>query len=89
MQKHTKIYLNYFRYSIADWIPCENCGNTATSIHHLQFRSHQGGNDPGNLMALCAVCHDKAHNSNRAFNEKLKEIHRNNMDAWKGTNGAF
>jgi len=87
MQQHTKKYLNYFGYSSADWIPCENCGKTATSIHHLQFKSHQGGNDPANCMALCFACHHKAHNSNREFNEKLKEIHRNKYEAWKNSKG--
>ena len=87
MQKHTKKYLSYFSYSTGDWIPCEKCGKTATSIHHLQFKSHQGGDDIGNLCALCFECHSKAHNSNREFNEKLKEIHRNKIDAWKGSNG--
>lgn len=88
MQKHTKIYMNHFGYSLADWLPCENCGGTATSVHHLQFRSQLGGNDPVNLMALCFDCHHKAHNSNREFNEKLKEIHRNKFDSWRNSTGS-
>lgn len=89
MKKHTQVYMNYFGYNKADFIPCECCGNEATSIHHLQFKSHQGGDHPRNLMALCFQCHDKAHNSNREFNDKLKAIHMRKFDAWRGSVGSI
>ena len=74
MQKHTKIYMRYFGYGIDDFIPCEVCGARCVDIHHLEGR----GKDKDRielLIGLCRKCHDKAHNSNREFNERLKEIH--------------
>lgn len=72
MQKHVK---NYFKahpnLSNADNIPCEACGAIAVDVHHIIFKSHGGGNEADNLIALCRTCHSKAH-SNKKFNESLK-----------------
>lgn len=86
MVKHKRIYLNYFGYKHGDWVPCENCSSTCTDIHHLQFRSLQGSDEPQNLMGLCRLCHNKAHNDPK-FNNKLKEIHRCKYDAWENSTG--
>ena len=62
MQKHTKIYMQYFDFGIDDFIPCEACGNKAVDIHHIFGR----GKDKDvieNLMALCRKHHEAAHNS--------------------------
>ena len=74
MQPHVKIYMQHFGYGEQDVISCENCGRRAVDIHHLVFRSHGGGNDIENLMALCRDCHDEAH-ENRVFNKRLKKKH--------------
>ena len=60
MQKHTKIYMDYFGYTIADFIPCEVCGKQANDIHHIEARGM--GGDPSkdvieNLQAVCRNCH--------------------------------
>ena len=34
MQKHTKVYFDFFDYGMDDFIPCEMCGSKATDIHH-------------------------------------------------------
>ena len=34
MKKHTKIYMDYFNFTIADFIPCEVCESKAVDIHH-------------------------------------------------------
>jgi len=83
VQRHTKIYLKYFGYSIADTIACEYCGKPASEIHHLKPRSLCSDaevNKISNLIALDRECHEKAHNS-RDFNEDLKVIHRRNVNA--------
>lgn len=74
MQKHIKVYFDFFDYCQDEFIPCENCSSKAVDIHHLIFRSHQGNDEIKNLMALCRNCHIKAH-SNKEFNEQLKEKH--------------
>ncbi len=81
MQKHTKIYMDHFGYSVADFIPCENCGAQCIDVHHLEPRGMGGSkkkNNIENLMALCRSCHDKAHAS-RDFNLDLKLIHRRKL----------
>jgi 5-methylcytosine-specific restriction endonuclease McrA len=62
MQKHTKVYLNYFQYSLEDFIGCEVCGSRAVDIHHIERRGMGGTTkteDINNLMALCRNCHVK------------------------------
>ena len=31
------------------------------NVHHVQFKSRQGGNQPGNLLTLCLTCHQALH----------------------------
>lgn len=78
MKNHIKVYLNYFDYTTADFIPCENCNSKANDIHHLKFRSQLGKDNIENLIALCRNCHNEAHN-NKEFNQKLKEVHENHI----------
>lgn len=64
MQKHTRIYLDYFGFTLADFVPCETCGARATEINHIDARG-MGGDPTGskdvieNLMATCRACHVK------------------------------
>ena len=85
MQKHIKIYLNYFGYSIADRIGCENCGSyNSVDCHHIEPRSKFGTKNKDkqdhidNLIALCRDCHNKAH-SNILTKEQLTDIHLHNL----------
>ena len=60
MQKHTKLYLDYFGYDTGSFIPCEVCGTKATDIHHIDCRGMGGTKKEeaiDNLMALCRQCH--------------------------------
>lgn len=76
---HTKIYLDYFGLTKADFIPCEICGDTAVDIHHIEARG-MGGNPSGskdvieNLQAVCRRCHID-YGDKTEFKEKLKELH--------------
>lgn len=79
MQRHTKIYMDYFGYTRADFISCEVCGNRAVDIHHIERRG-QGGDSQGkkdiieNLMAVCRKCHSD-YGDRKEFKDKLKEVH--------------
>lgn len=79
MQSHTKIYINYFGFTIADFIGCEVCGNKATEIHHIDCRGM--GGDPQlkkdvieNLMAMCRECHNY-YGDKKEFMDKLIQAH--------------
>ena len=85
MQKHTKIYFDY--YNIAydpvsgwhEWIKCElpDCGCGVVDVHHLNGRG-PGKDVIENLMGLCRIDHDRA-NSNELTKSELIEIHRKNL----------
>jgi 5-methylcytosine-specific restriction endonuclease McrA len=82
MKKHTKIYLKYFGYSIADFIPCEVCGSKAVDIHHIEPRGIGGSKTKDvieNLQALCRSCHHEADFGTELSKEKLKEIHKKTL----------
>ena len=41
---------------------CQVCASMQNlEVHHLQFRSHSGGDKEQNLITLCAECHERAH----------------------------
>jgi 5-methylcytosine-specific restriction endonuclease McrA len=78
MKKHTKIYLQYFKYGVTEFIPCEVCGLKAVDIHHIDCRGMGGSKEKDkieNLMALCRQCHidfgDK-----KQHTEFLQNIHK-------------
>ena len=80
MKKHVKIYMDYHRYDISDWIGCEACNTTAVDIHHIIGRGMGAGknsqkNQIENLIALCRRCHIKAE-TDKNFNTQLKELNK-------------
>jgi 5-methylcytosine-specific restriction endonuclease McrA len=78
VKKHIKIYLDYFGYSIADFIPCEVCGKKSVDIHHIEPRGMGGSKVKDfieNLQALCRSCHHEADFGNKLSKNKLKKIH--------------
>lgn len=84
MQKHVKVYLEYFGYDGVSYIPCEACANQANQVHHIVYRSKFGSKEKEkqdrieNLMGLCFSCHEKAHNEILS-KDYLKEVHENFM----------
>jgi 5-methylcytosine-specific restriction protein A len=42
---------------------CESCKRRTKrlAVHHVVPYAEGGSNEPSNLMALCSMCHDKAH----------------------------
>jgi 5-methylcytosine-specific restriction endonuclease McrA len=56
----------------APW--CEHCGRAGTTqVHHIKSRGSGGGDEADNLVALCFVCHRKAHDGMITKGE-LREI---------------
>jgi hypothetical protein len=83
LKKHTKIYMDAFGYSIADFIPCEVCGSKSVSTHHIEARKMGGRplNDLDrieNLMAICRDC-DVALGDKKFFKESLFIAHKEKM----------
>jgi 5-methylcytosine-specific restriction endonuclease McrA len=75
MQKHTKNYCKFFNVGEQDKIPCEMmCGNIADDLHHINYRSHLGGDEVDNIIALCRNCHNLAHNGSIS-KDKLRDKH--------------
>ena len=84
MQKHTKIYMNYFGYDLSDWMPCEICGCASVDLHHIEARGMGGSNERDvieNLMALCRGHHifygDKKQYKEMLIQQHLKFMEKN------------
>lgn len=83
MQKHHKVYTEYFP-SHTGYYSCEICGKKAEDIHHIKRRSEFGKKTKDqqdqieNLIALCRDCHNKAH-ANELTKDYLFEIHKKNL----------
>jgi len=80
LKSYTKIYLNYFGYTIADFIPCEVCNSASVELHHVQARSIRKDllNDITNIMALCRSCHVK-YGDKKQHKEFLQDIHNEKL----------
>jgi 5-methylcytosine-specific restriction endonuclease McrA len=88
MQKYAKNYLEYFGYTVADFIPCECCGAKSHDFHHIVPRSKFGKNNKEeqdrveNVMALCRLCHVR-YGQNKRYNDFLQELHNKTIEYHK------
>lgn len=83
MKPHTKLYLTYFNYTEADFIPCEVCAKKATDIHHIRCRGMGGtkkAENIENLAALCRSCHIE-YGDKKQYYDFLKFIHQRTLNA--------
>jgi hypothetical protein len=52
---------------------CRWCGKTSgLEVHHIDYRSELGGDDPTNLITLCGAHHVQAHSNKRLYKPLLK-----------------
>ena len=77
MQKHTRIYLDYFDYGEQDSIPCEMGCGLAVDVHHINGRG-KGKDVIENLIGLCRDRHTDVHLC-KISKQKLQKIHLNFM----------
>lgn len=77
MQKHTKIYMNYFDYKIAEDVVSELSLCPAQDIHHINRRG-KGKDTIDNLIALTRHEHNDCHNKLISKNT-LHMVHQNFM----------
>lgn len=69
--------MDYFGYTIADFIACEICGAKAVDIHHIEARGMGGSKKKDyieNLQAVCRKCH-LDYGDKIEYKDKLKEVH--------------
>jgi len=86
LKKYTKLYLDFFGYTIDDVICCEVCGRKSVDIHHISARGMGGSQEADrieNLMAVDRECHIK-YGDKKQYIEFLKQKHYEFMDAYKG-----
>jgi len=72
MQKHIKVYREFFEIGDQDISLCEVCNAVAVDIHHITSRGLKTFewcgdtyhiNDILNLIGLCRDCHNDAHSN--------------------------
>jgi 5-methylcytosine-specific restriction endonuclease McrA len=70
--------MDYFGYGEQDFMPCEVDNNPAVDVHHIHGRG-KGKDVIENLIALCRICHNKAHNNYRTYvhPDVYQAIHNN------------
>ena len=88
MQPHIKEYTEKIP-SHTGYYPCEVCKAKAVDIHHIKRRSEFGSKKKSrneghqdhidNLIALCRLCHDKAH-ANTLTKEQLHSYHQKTLN---------
>ena len=69
--------MDYFGFTIADFIPCEICEEKAVDIAHIDARGMGGSKSKDvieNLMAKCRKHHDE-YGDKKQFKEWLKTGH--------------
>lgn len=69
-QKQPRLVLNQEEYDQLreqvlhrDGWKCQCCGTASNlHVHHIVRRSRLGSDELGNLITLCALCHEREHN---------------------------
>lgn len=87
MKPYTKVYMHYFGYTIADFMPCEipGCNRRAVDVAHIWAKSIRDDlrNEIKNLMGTCREHHDE-YGDKVEKREWLQQVHNTFME----TNGV-
>ena len=70
-------YFKHHGLEKCDVLLCKICHAPAVNLHHIIYKSHNGTDDPSNLIPLCFNCHDGHHTQNNPTTEQLKEANEN------------
>lgn len=54
---------------------CEICNEPIVPPHHIRTRGAGGGDNPGNLLGLCAEHHTEAHKGVLRFAHNHQQLH--------------
>lgn len=83
MKAHTKVYMDYFGLTIADFIPCEICGKAANDLHHIERRGIGGSLQRDNIENLMALCrnHHVIYGDKKQYKNYLQEIHNKVLES--------
>lgn len=81
MKHHTKVYMSYFGFKIAEDCFCEICGLYANDIHHIEARGIGGSSTKDNIENLMALCrkHHLDFGDVPDKKEWLNEVHKKFM----------
>jgi hypothetical protein len=86
MQKHTKIYFDYFgvEYDQSGWHNCKSeiSGLKAQDIHHIECRGMGGSKTKDNIENLMALTREEHEQfgDKKQYVDFLREIHRNHIN---------
>jgi len=61
MKKYITNYHKQVGVYPGDYLQCETCDKPAVEIHHIVHGRFKRSDEPENLIAVCRLCHDKAH----------------------------
>lgn len=80
-EKQRKKNANYRKACPIKDVPCWNCGDRATSRHHLysQAQKPEIDTEPLNLMPLCQTCHDLAEQDHRVWRQLVAKLEPKRM----------
>lgn len=84
MKNHTKIYMKYFNYKIAEDCFCEipGCGLPAKDVNHIDARGMGGSKTADkieNLMGTCRMHHIE-YGDKPQYRDWLIEVHKKFME---------
>ena len=68
---YKKKYYKHHGLIESDFLACKICGKKAVNLHHVIYRSHNGNDEPENLIPLCFNCHSGHHDRNNPTTEQL------------------
>jgi hypothetical protein len=77
--------MDYFEYSIGDFIPSEISGNMATDIHHISCKGMGGSKTKDNIENLMALTREEhiEYGDKKQYIDYLLQVHKDFMNKHK------